>query len=303
MKFTRPMKAASLMPSDVPHTDENILAAMSKLRYPVLATLKMDGIRGVRANGTLLSCQLKQLPNVEIRNRAMKLPGGYDMELFNPDLPYNDIESIVMRKEHPDSSLIQFHVLDNFIYELGYEDRMEMLRLDSGSMRNMHFQFPIKIQYPEALLTYFLLCEEQNGEGICFRTPDSPYKCGRSTLKEQYLVKLARYVRQEVRIIGFNEQLENGNGDKYNELGLMKRQTLSDKMYGKNTLGSFVVETLEEPRLIFTVGSGMTDKVRRMVWESKSTFMGKLITIKHKPAGRKIKPRSPIFVGFRPKGI
>ena len=297
------MKAASLMPSDVPHTNENILAAMRKLRYPVMATLKMDGIRGVRANGTLLSCQLKQIPNVEVRNRAMKLPGGYDMELFNPDLPYNDIESIVMSKEHPDSSLIQFHVLDDFAYDMPYDMRMQMLLLDRPAVENMHFQHPRFIFEPEDLLAYFLCCEEQNGEGICFRTPDSPYKCGRSTLKEQYLVKLARYARQEVRIIGFNEQFENGNGNKYNELGLMKRQTLGYKMYGKNTLGSFVVETLEEPRLIFTVGSGMSDKVRKMVWDAKSTFMGKLITIKHKPHGKKIKPRSPIFVGFRSKGI
>ena len=61
--FHRPMLAASLLPPSVDHSDENILAAMAKLRYPVLATIKKDGIRALRMNGTLLSRTLKPIPN------------------------------------------------------------------------------------------------------------------------------------------------------------------------------------------------------------------------------------------------
>ena len=105
------MLAASLLKPTDSHSDESILAAMQKLRYPVLATLKLDGIRAIKLDD-LYSRTLKLIPNKSIRARAMKLPAGFDMELFNPDLQYDEIESIVMSREHLKSDLIQFHILD-----------------------------------------------------------------------------------------------------------------------------------------------------------------------------------------------
>jgi DNA ligase-1 len=37
-------------------------------------------------------------------------------------------------------------------------------------------------------------------EGICFRSPDSPYKHGRSTFKEGFLIKLKRFTTDEAVI-------------------------------------------------------------------------------------------------------
>ncbi len=306
------MLAASLLPSNVPHTDANILAAMSKLRYPVLASVKLDGIRALRMNGTLLSRTLKQIPNKSIRDRSLIFPGGFDMELWSPELSYNEIESIVMSREHKDSDKIQFALLDQFrIVDLPYNSRMSDIACwyiaNAGGRPDIIFNMPVKAYNENELFEYFQSVEESQGEGICFRTVDSPYKQGRSTLKEQYLVKLARFERTELTIIGFEEQLENANDTKRNDVGAMKRSTFGCNMYGKNTLGAFVCC---EPHLYgFPVqfdlsisvgtGVGLTDKLRKEIWDHQDKYLGKTIVVKHKPHNQKDRLRHPIFCGFR----
>ena len=317
MNFRRPMLAASLLPSNIDHTNENILAAMQKLRYPVLATIKKDGIRALRMNGSLLSRTLKVIPNKSIVARSLVLPGGFDMELWNPVLDYNTVESIVMSREHERSDEIQFHVLD-WVYrvnpEFGYSQRIALARercleLDRP---DVNLTAPALCENSTQLMNLFLQYEFLSYEGICFRTLYSPYKQGRSTLKEQYLVKLARFIRTELTIIGFEEQMENTNPEKRNALGYMKRTSDDVYMVGKNTLGAFVCMTQDDyvlyksssyatvPETVSVgTGVGLTDKLRKTIWDNRDKYIGQTIVVKHKPIGQKDKLRHPIFVGFR----
>jgi len=303
--FKRPMLAASLLPPKVEHTNENILAAMKKLKYPVLVTVKKDGIRALRLNKTLLSRTLKQIPNRSICERAAHLPGGFDMELWNPCLTYDEVESIVMSREHSESDKIQFHVLDWF-GEYKYADRINQAHSHMKALVEQHddviVHLPEICYDAEGLLDTFIRYEVQGHEGVCFRTPDSPYKQGRSTLREQYLVKLCRYIREEVTVIALDEQMENGNRAKRNGVGMMDRSSCQDNLYGKDTLGAFKV--LDKKGRTYSVGTGvgLTDILRKRIWQQPEAYIGKQITIKFKPHGEKDNPRSPIFVGFREKG-
>lgn len=302
IKFKRPMLAAPLMPDDVEHTDDNIFAAMQKLRMPVAATLKKDGVRGIRLDN-LYSRTLKKIPNRSIRKASIILPAGFDMELWNKELSYNEIQSIVMSHDHPDSHKIQFHVLDwarDDILNSGYYQRMGLLgsimhNFDSTLVK---FSPPTVCENAEQLMTYFKFCEQEAGEGICFRLLNSPYKQGRSTLQEQYLVKLARHVYREASITGFTEQMENGNIDKRNPVGMMNRSSCVDNLVGKDTLGALVVRDLETG-VEFAIGTGFTDWLRKHIWTHQSDYRGTVLKYKCKPFGVKIKPRSPVFVGFR----
>ncbi len=307
----RPMKAAPLLAPSVEHSDEYILAALQKLHYPVIASLKKDGIRAVRTSD-LFSCQMHLIPNVSIRRRSMKLPAGFDCELFNPELSYDEIESIVMtgKTEHPDSHLVQFHCIDWFHPTYSFAQRLdECVKMiqhnwDAAVLPDEHW-----FTSAEQLFDFFLKCEQQNGEGICFRTPNSPYKQGRSTLREQYLIKLCRYVRTEVMIIGFEEQMMNNNCVRSSPIGLTERSSYKAGMKGKNTLGAFIVRD-SISGLEFRVGTGvnLTDKRRQQIWDDQDSWLGSRITIKHKPHGQKIKPRSPIaildaeYIGPRKEG-
>lgn len=313
--FDEPMLAASLLDPEVEHTDDNVWAAMQKLRYPVIASLKMDGIRALRLNGTLLSRRFKPIPNKELCSYATVLGGGYDMELWSPELDYNDIQSIVMSRVHKDWLKIGLHILDRFFPDrpsLGYEQRLDEILKDSIANASV-FDTPIqsgRLNFPcwtvcknaQQLFDFEKEVIEEHGEGICFRTPNSPYKMGRSTLDEQYLVKISRYVRDEAKIIGFEEQMENGNPDAWNEVGKMNRSQSQSGLYGKGTLGKLVCVNSKGQTIKIGTGVGLTKKLRQDIWDNQSKYAGLTLTYKHKPCGQKILPRSPIMVGWRKDG-
>ena len=309
LTFKRPMLAATLLKPTDKHDDATILAAMKCLRYPVAATLKIDGIRALRLNSSLLSRRLKPIPNVSIRERSLKLPAGFDMELYNPELQYDEIESIVMSREHSDSDKIQFWVLDWF-KEGPYDKRISEAFFHIENILAGTLYFDTYCEYPticytaEELLVFEHRCIEQHGEGICFRLFDSPYiqkdtLDNRSTLAEQYLVKLSRFIRQEVTVIGFYEANENTNSDKRNALGMMDRSSFKSGMVGKGTLGGFYVR--DSTGLEFKVGGGswLTKLKRQGIWDNQSRYLGMQIVVKHKPHGKLIKPRQPQALGPR----
>lgn len=325
-EFMRPMLAASLLKPSIEHTDNNIYEAMKSLRFPVLATLKKDGIRAIKL-GDLASRTLKKIPNRNINERADKLPYGLDCELFNPALPYDQIESIVMSREHVDSDKIQFHIIDwwsTLEDILPYNARIFAANKECSKMSDVALSDYDECKGSYELFEFFKACEQEEGEGICFRTPDSPYKQGRSTLREQYLVKLARFTRSECIIVGFEEQMLNANSDKRNDVGYMRRRQAGANLIGKCTLGAFIVITNQRclscngPELVnflcpdckgsghmtFKVGTGvgLTDAKRAEIWDNQDKWLGKQITIKSKGHGTKIKPRSPIMVGLREEG-
>jgi DNA ligase-1 len=299
MNFLRPMLAASLLKPTDKHDDETIFNAMKKLRYPVLVSLKMDGIRAIKTDN-LVSRTLKPIPNNSIRQRAMKLPAGMDMELWCPTLRYDEIESIVMSREHEASDLINFNILDYWKSDRTYPERLDILhKLIHNLDTEVHKPWTFLCSCADSLFQFEHKAITNLGEGICFRTLNSPYKQGRSTLKEQYLVKLARYVRTECTIVGFEEQLMNTNKSKHNAIGMMDRSSAKSGMLGKGVLGAFKV--VNNNGIEFTVGSGagLTDKIRETVWQEQENWLGKTIVVKHKPHGEKLKPRSPIYMGLR----
>lgn len=304
MNFTSPILAAPLLPSDSLHTDEAIFSAMQQLRYPVFGSLKKDGIRAIRLNSTLLSRALKKIPNKSIANRAtLLLSGGMDMELWNKELEFCDVTSIVMSVVHEDSATIQFHLLDwcgqgNSYLERCTNIAMFMRSLDKDALEQIKFSPPHQIDNAEQLLMFFLSVEKEIGEGVCFRLPNSPYKMGRSTLKEQYLVKLARFVTAEAQIIGFEEQMYNNNRATRNALGKTERSSHNHNLIGKNTLGALFVRDLTTGHE-FHVGTGFNDKQRQHIWDNRVLYSGKIISYKCKKHGEKVKPRNPVWRGFR----
>lgn len=307
--FRAPLLAASLMPSDIEHSNSNILEAMQKLRYPVIATRKVDGVRGLRFNHTLLSRSLKKIPNLVVQEMATILPGGFDVEICNDLLPYNENESIIMSEEHEHSALMQFHVLDWYI-EGEYAHRLQMIDDAMRELPSSHVKFDMGYwcNTAEELMQFFLEIECEDGEGICFRVPGSRYvqkksKENRSTLTEQILVKLSRFIREEAIIVGFDEQMCNTNPDGFDAFGKIKRSKAIGGMKGKGTLGALVCSVGSDVctgRLCeIRIATGLTDQQRYNIWTHKKDFFGKTIVFKHKPYGKKNKHRSPIFVGFR----
>lgn len=291
---TRPMLAAKLFNKLDYITDELVEARLKMaVRFPVIATPKADGIRGI-VGDCLLSRTYKPLPNRQLQERAKQLPKGFDVECFSLGLPYDQIESIVMSADK-DASLIEFVVIDWF----GPHDYWQRLKNVNGYMpaivdtRVRMLDFKLCKDVSE-LLDFEQECLALGYEGICFRAPDGPYKEGRATLKEGYLTKLKRVRYEEATIIGFIEECENLNPQQTDAFGLSKRSSHQDNKIGKGILGAFEVSSVFGLHRV----SGFTNVQKVTFWQHRDELVGKRIRFKFTPHGTKDLPRHPIFKEF-----
>jgi len=137
-------------------------------------------------------------------------------------------------------------------------------------------------------------------EGVMLRHPDGPYKHGRSTAKEAWLLKVKRFVDAEAKVIGYSEAQHNANEAKRNELGQLERSSHKAGKVGKQTLGALMVKDLKTG-VEFDIGTGFTESQRQLLWAQGDNLIGKVVKYKSQPTGVKDKPRFPVFLGFRDK--
>ena len=280
-----------LLPSEMPDLD--------KIKYPVYVTPKLDGIRCLIDQGVALSRTLKPIPNKQIQawasHHASDLQ-GMDGELIvgepTSSTVYRDTNSFVMSHDK---------VGEFSFYQFDYWDEPEMpysYRIESADLVDrVVFLESSLIESKSELLSYEEKMLELGYEGVIIRNPEGKYKYGRCTLKENNAFKLKRFEDAEAIIVGFEEEMHNGNEAETNELGRTKRSTAKAGLTGKGTLGSFICRTSDN--IDFNIGSGFDQQDRVNFWENKESLMGKLVKYKHFPIGVKDKPRHPIFLGFR----
>lgn len=285
--MNRPMLAAKLFGKEDYITNDLVYHRILKdVRFPVAATPKADGIRGIK-QGVLLSRSFKPLPNLQLQERAKVLPEGFDVECFTLSLPYDQIESVVMSRDK-DASAIQFHVIDWFSPTLGYVDRIGNA---SQISLPVTYLMPTLCGTVEELLHFEGQCLEQGYEGICWRHPQSYYKEGRATIREGGLTKLKRVLYETATIAGFIEEQDNLNDDTTNELGYTERSDHQANKIGKGRLGAFWVDSKFGRHKVF----GFTDQQKVVFWEQRDSLLGKELTFKHTPHGMKELPRHPVF--------
>jgi len=264
---------------------------VATLRYPLVATPKIDGIRCVIWEGRVLARSLKPIPNVFVRESLAGAPEGLDGELIVGATFQSTTSGVMSHTGNPDFT---FWVFD-LISDLPYEARLAAL--DALPLPARVERVPwVWVRSPEELLAYEAQCLDLGFEGVCLRTPKSPYKFGRSTLREGYLLKLKRFEDAEAVVVGFEEQMRNENALQVNELGYAKRSSAQEGLVGKGTLGKLVVE---KDGVRFGIGTGFTDAQRAEVWANRGKYLGAIVRYKSQPYGVKDAPRLPVFLGWR----
>lgn len=278
------------------------------LPYPMGATYKADGIRALKLNGTMKSRTLKPIKNAKISEiLSSYLPDGADGEIIVGDT-FQQTTSAVMTEV---TSLnfkgtVTFYwfdwVRDNNLKE-GYMSRTKAIAdfVNSHPIQNDQLMIvpliPKVINNAEELLEFEKEALSKSYEGVMLRTLNSPYKCGRSTLRQGYLLKLKRFIDDEAKIIDFEELYHNENEKTRDERGFAKRSSHKEHLVPANTLGAFKVENSEG--IVFKIGTGLTEAQRQEYWNNKENLVGKLIKYKYFPVGVKEAPRHPVFLGFR----
>lgn len=146
-------------------------------------------------------------------------------------------------------------------------------------------------------------CIERGYEGIITRHLNGPYKEGKSTLREQWMLKVKPFEDAEGRITGWFEEQENTNEAKREVTGKLKRSSAKAGKVNKGTLGGFILEDLKSGVEV-RVGGGFTKEQRAEYWrliQMGYSFKGKLVKYKKQQVGEKDKPRHPVFLDFRPE--
>jgi DNA ligase-1 len=279
-------------------------ADLTMQRYPVLAAAKLDGIRAMGIDGGAKSRSMLLLPNLFIQSWFLahaEALQGLDGELIvgspTAEDVYRTTDSAVMRiAGEPDFT---YYVFDRWDSDLPYHQRVAI----------MPPVLPDRVRLLEHEMMYSLdditAFEERmldlGYEGVILRDPNALYKQGRSTTREGYLLKIKRWEDAEGVIIGYAEEMHNGNEATQSEIGRTKRSSHQANMTGKGTLGAWTVRGLTAFEGIEFNVSGMTAQMRAEGWANRDAYVaeGRIIKYKYFAVGVKNKPRHPKFLGFR----
>lgn len=286
------------------------------LHFPLFVSPKLDGIRAMMQEGRLVSRSLKDIQNPNVQALFTELPPGIDGELIQgspTDEPFRRTSSIVMSSgsaKHPAPSAdgIKLYIFDQFntVGKGPFQERFRVLKTLALPENTVIVPHTL-VQNIEELETAEREFLAAGYEGLMIRSLSGPYKQGRSTEAEGYLLKVKRFEDAEARITGYYEEMENQNIEFTNELGRTARSTHKAGMVGKNRLGGFHVVGVggRYDGIEHDVASGaMTHKLREELWQSRDpqaplNLIGKLVVYKYFPTGGDTKPRHPIFKGFR----
>lgn len=285
-----PMLAAKLEPKD-----------LSKLSFPLYGSPKIDGIRGFSSESKMFSRKLKLLPNHYVQQQLATITmHGLDGELTvgepNHELVCTLTTSGVMSRDG--EPVFTWWVFDDYTAKGGFVDRHRQVIERVKALRT--FGYPVRvlphtrIDNLDQLLAFEEKCIEAGLEGVCLRSEDGPYKQGRSTLREGYLMKLKRFVDGEALILDYEELKHNDNEAQINELGRTKRSSHKANKRGGGTMGSLKLRTIPGG-VDFRAGGGkgMTAKLRDYLWSIREQLPGQIVTYTSFPVGVKDRPRQP----------
>lgn len=303
-KIQRPLLAADTK------NPENL----KKLRYPLMASYKLDGIRCLTLDhGFVVSRAFKPIPNDALRTALDYVPLYLDGELVTIDPQtgkahdFNTIQGNVMSHEGEHKAI--YYVFDSFenpdneffarLWHAQYDvsvynkfRRPDMSKLEVMVLPHRH------VENADEVLEFFTEATQLGYEGVMLRDPGGVYKSGRSTLKQQILLKYKglENIDAEGTVIGFEELYHNGNEQTRDAFGLAVRSSHKENKIAAGKLGALILDTRWGE---LRVGTGFDMTLRELIWNKREWYLGKIVTFKYQESGMKDLPRFPVFKGFR----
>lgn len=274
-------------------------AEYDKIKYPLLATPKLDGIRCLMVEGVAMSRTMKPIPNQFVQEQLEGLH-GLDGELMVRG-DFNAVSSAIMSRDgEPD---FFFYVFDSFsLAGNGYADRIKEVEDLEWGFRNSRIRtlVPIPINNEEELEAYLDECVNAGYEGIMLRDPNGRYKHGRSTVKEGILLKVKRFFDDEAKLVEIIEKMTNTNELERDELGHAKRSSAKDGQVPADTAGACV---LDWNGTVFKVGfgPGFTDAIKKEMWDNRENLYGRTYKFSYQELSRDGIPRFGKLLGERHK--
>ena len=281
-----------------------MLAATSdgnNIKYPVLGSPKLDGIRCLILGGEARSRTMKPIRNAHVQLLfGHHILNGLDGELIvgppqAPDVFRTTTSGVMSGDGIPD---VKFHVFDHWGAWGGFASRLKAATILAGHSPHIVVVPHTLCESKDKLLELDAKHLAEGYEGTMIRALEGAYKQGRSTLREGGLLKLKWFSDSEAIVTGFVEKMHNGNAAFLDERGYTKRSSHQDSKWGVGTLGALCVRDLTTG-IEFEVGTGFDDATREALWAERPSLVGRIVKYKFFPSGVKEKPRHPVFLGFR----
>jgi len=306
---------------------------LEDLSYPLMASIKLDGIRCEFIKAELLSRSLKQIVNIQLREKFQPLIAyakGHDIildgEIYNHEIPFSLISSCVTTIDHDDKKAVKsweekciehdvdmtrekavanmkFHIFDSI--QSGYLQQPFTERNDI--IKNIETDFSdimIKIEQvivnsKEEVEAFYLKVLDMGYEGLILKNMNGRYKCGRGTIKEGLIYKVKPLETVDAKIIEVIQgtNAKEGSAKTINELGRSVTSKKKEDRVDNNMVADFRVNW--EDTTVKVSCCKMKHPKRKEVWKNKEKYLGKMIEYCFIPVGMKDKPRSPRFIRFR----
>ena len=272
------------------------------LKYPLLVTPKIDGIRCLIIDGVAMSRSLKPIPNAYIQSVIGRAEyNGLDGELLVGETFQAATSGIMSEDGEPNFTYYVFDLTNLSDRGCDYQTRMALLGTFAlVPTPHIKLLLPTLLQDRSQLDAYMAEQLTKGFEGTMVRSPDGPYKHGRATFKEGYLIKLKPFADAEATVVGFEERMHNANEAATNALGRTERSSHKANLIPMGTLGALICRNdALWPGQTFNVGTGFTDQQRYVWWEAREFLRGKAVKFKYQAIGTVDKPRIPVFLGWR----
>lgn len=269
---------------------------INKISYPKWVSPKLDGIRCRMVGGMAVSRTAKLLPSPHIQ-RCLSGLHGLDGEimLVNDDCElihdaFNDVQSHVMAKRDHKFKF-NFVVFDSFLNpEAPFHERNAEAMAICKASNNVAVRHLTHwtVKTPEDLVDIMDNWVEMGYEGLIIRDPNGPYKNGRATMKQEWMMKYKYFQDDEGIIVGFEELMHNADTSTHK----LENQVPGD------TLGKFLVRWNGK---IIPVGGGegVTQELRKQWWDNRPKLLGKPLTFKFQGLTPNGFPRFPTIKGPR----
>lgn len=275
---------------------------LNTLLLPTSGSWKLDGIRALNLEGVMVSRKMKPLPSEQVQEMfGDPTLDGLDGEIIagpaNAEDVYRRSMSSIMSGNNPDD--LTFYVFDDYSEpDKPHSERLKIAARKIGKRKNFVIVKHHRLETVADILALEAEALEQGYEGLMLRSLGGKYKFGRSTEREQYLLKLKRFEDSEAVIHEVVELMHNDNEKTINETGHAKRSSHKANLRPAGKLGAVEVEDVKT-RVRFSVGTGFNDADRVALWGNRKNLPGMVIKYRYFPGGSKEKPRFPTFVGFR----
>ena len=229
-----------LAPNDQPILDD--------IKYPILASVKLDGIRCIFYKGEMLTRSLKPIVNKQLREKfeaiaeyTKKYSIILDGEIYSHELTFQEITRYVMTQDFKDAKSIKkhgkvlsipehlkFNCFDCLKIEGQGEGKEAIITINTPFISRLQWACGVKDVFPQLMTVlkqdyiadekevtaYFEKVLADGYEGLILRDGEGKYKCGRCTIKEGNLYKVKPFRTFDGKIIEVTQGTEVINKEK-----------------------------------------------------------------------------------------